>query len=379
MDRVDNSLLLPILLLCPVALLIAAVLTEICRHVALRTGLVDNPDAARFHKTPTPYGGGVAIVLTTLGMTLGGWAALTHAPWETIHPELAQTLAPLAKAMQFQENLLKLGAVLGGGLLLFALGLWDDCKGLSPKTKLLVQAGAAGLLVTADVRMTVFVQHYAVSAVVTILWVVLITNALNLLDNMDGLSGGVSAISALLFCVIAIQNGQILVAAMLAVFAGAALGFLTHNFPPARLFMGDAGSLFCGWWLGSMTVAGTYYPGQGGVYAVCMPLLILAVPLFDTTSVLLLRWRRGKPLFVGDTNHLSHRLVRLGMTTREAILTIYLLCLLLGGAATLLAQVDATGAWIILGLGAGIITLLVLLETAAARQDASANDKTKDS
>jgi UDP-GlcNAc:undecaprenyl-phosphate/decaprenyl-phosphate GlcNAc-1-phosphate transferase len=179
----------------------------------------------------------------------------------------------------------------------------------------------------------------------------------------------VAAIASILFFVVALQGDQFFVAAFLAVFAGALLGFLHYNFAPARLFMGDAGSLFVGFLLGSLTVGCTYYEGRGSLYAVCMPVLILGVPLFDTASVLWIRWRRGAPLWVGDTNHFSHRLVRLGMTRREAVLTIYLLALILGGTATLLRQLNAFGALTILLVALGIIALIVLLENAATRRE----------
>ncbi len=363
-----DPVLAAILLLFGLALVTALVLTPLARRFALRVGLVDNPGERKIHGKVTPYGGGIAIFLTTFGLPVLGFVALRFVDWEAIAPGLAKGLMPYIQALAYSDTQRRFAALLAGGLLVFSLGLYDDMKGLGVAPKLTVQALAALLLVAADVRVTFFIDSYALSVILTVIWVVAVTNAFNLLDNMDGLSAGVAGIASLLFLVIALQGERVFVAGFLVIFAGALLGFLRHNFAPATLFMGDAGSLFVGYVLASLTVLGTYYQGRGSLYSVCMPVLVLGVPLFDTASVLWIRFCSGKPLFQGDTNHLSHRLVRLGMTCREAVLTIYLLGLILGGAATLLRQLDTAGAIVILLIALGIVALIVLLENAAKRQ-----------
>lgn len=361
--------LLPILLifLCVGAFAVALLVTPVVRGIALRCGYVDNPGARKIHQTVTPYGGGVAILVSLFTIGIATTCALLQLRETDSFPAIRRVLGPtLEKALETgtMEQLL---VVLIGASCMFLLGFLDDILNFPALPKLAVQVLIATGVVLGGVRASFFVPNVLLTSAVTVCWLLLVTNAFNLLDNMDGLSAGVAAIASLLLLAVAMQGEALLISGFIGVFAGALLGFLWHNFPPARLFMGDAGSLFVGFILASLTVTGTYYEGRESLYAVTMPLLILGVPLFDTCSVMWLRWRRGKPLFVGDTNHISHRLVRLGMTRREAVLTIYLLGLILGGAATLLRQLSPGGAIIILLIGFGIIALLVLLENAAAR------------
>jgi UDP-GlcNAc:undecaprenyl-phosphate GlcNAc-1-phosphate transferase len=359
------------------AFALAMIVTPLARRLALATGLVDRPGGRKIHHSAKPYGGGIAIFLAVTLLTVGGYLAATLVDWQGVGLPGARALASYP-ALARGETIRRFLALAGAGAIVFVLGLVDDARTVGPRTKLLVQAAAATLLVLGGVRMTLFLAHPLPGALLSILWVVLVTNAFNLLDNMDGLSAGVAAVAALLFLVVALQGGQVFVAAYLAVFAGALLGFLWYNFPPSRLFMGDAGSLYVGFTLAALTLAGTYYEARGSFYAVATPVLVLGVPLFDTLSVLWIRWRRGAPLFLGDTNHISHRFVRLGMTRREAVLTIYLLGLILGGAATLLRQIDVAGAITVFLIGLGIIALIVLLETAAARNRSRAESRRGD-
>src|SRR5262249_27379499 len=158
----------------------------------------------------------------------------------------------------------------------------------------------------------------------------------NLLDHMDGLSGGVAFLSGAAFLVVAIQTGQTLIAAMLVPLLAACLGFLCFNFPPAKIFLGDAGSLFVGFWLSCLTISFTFYESRYPFYTSLVPLAVLAVPLFDTAVVVLIRLFNHKPIFEGDTNHLAHRLTALGMSRKGAVLTVYALTLTAGFSAVLL-------------------------------------------
>lgn len=368
----ENHLFNILLGLFVLALATGLLLTPLARRFALWSGLQDQPGTRKIHAKVIPYGGGIAIFCVTIGLlllTYFGGLYLGRAQWTPSsywHERVKDYLGGLALA----KTRWRLGALVFGGTMVFALGLIDDYRGVSPRVKLLVQGAAAGLLVWSGTTATVFMQAPWIGGAITIIWIVAVTNAFNLLDNMDGLSAGVAAVSGALLLVVALQGEQIFLAAFLVIFIGALLGFLPYNFPPARLFMGDAGSLFIGYILAALTVTGTYYNGRANenLYAVCTPILILGVPLFDTASVICIRLANGKSIFQGDTNHFSHRLVRLGMTRREAVLTIYLLALLLGAAATLLRQLDAAGAVTIFLIGLGLIVLIVLLENAALRR-----------
>ncbi len=377
----SNDWLLPgIIAAGMIAFLLSLGLTPLARSLARRCGYVDHPGERKIHVRLMPYGGGCAICLTVLGLVLGIVELLPRLPAGFLPASLSSFLQPYQGGLALKRAQAALAALTGGGALMFLLGLIDDLYGLSPRFKLLVQFLAAGLLVVCDQRLTVFIDYYWVSVGLTLFWVVLVTNAFNLLDNMDGLSAGVAALAGSLLLVVAMQNGQVFVAAYLAVLVGALAGFMVFNFPPAPLFMGDAGSLFIGYTLAALTVTGTYYQGRGSVYAAALPVLILAVPLFDTCTVMWRRWRAGKPLFVGDANHFSHRLVRLGMSRRQTVLTIYLLTLILGAAATLLTQLNQTGAWTVLLIGLGVLAVISLLESAAEKTAAAPPEsKTPDS
>jgi UDP-GlcNAc:undecaprenyl-phosphate GlcNAc-1-phosphate transferase len=196
-----------------------------------------------------------------------------------------------------------------------------------------------------------------------------VTNAFNLLDHMDGLSSGVALLAGAAFLVVALQTGQGFMAAMIVPLLGACAGFLLFNFPPAKIFLGDAGSLFIGFWMSCLTISFTFYDAHYRLYTYVVPLAVLAVPLFDTSSVLVIRLLRRKPLFEGDTNHLAHRLTALGLSRRGAVLTVYALTLATGISAVLLYFVTERGALLILVqvlLTFGIITLL---EAAGRRHD----------
>jgi len=191
----------------------------------------------------------------------------------------------------------------------------------------------------------------------TTLWFVVIVNAFNFLDNMDGLSAGVAGICLLFITVCGLMAGQVLVPALGCVFLGAVAGFLVFNFPPARIFMGDGGSLVVGYMLATVSVLTTYFHSGAGVppYALAMPLVILAVPLYDFVSVVVIRLREGRNPMKGDQRHFSHRLVERGLSRRFAVLTIYLATATTGLAATLLPGADLRRTITI-----GVIVLLVL-------------------
>jgi UDP-GlcNAc:undecaprenyl-phosphate GlcNAc-1-phosphate transferase len=225
-------------------------------------------------------------------------------------------------------------AIVLGALGMIALGCWDDKHELRPAAKFGVQLSIALLVAAAGVRITLFVHSTLFSYVITVLWILTVTNALNFMDNMNGLCAGLGVIGAGCFAVIAAAAGHYLVASIALVGAGALLGFLPYNFPQASAFLGDAGSHLVGYLLAVLSVLPHFYSRKNPeVFAVFKPLLVLAVPLVDLVWVVILRWRLGRPFYVGDNNHLSHRLVRRGWSRPRAVLFIWFLAAVTGALA----------------------------------------------
>jgi UDP-GlcNAc:undecaprenyl-phosphate GlcNAc-1-phosphate transferase len=251
-------------------------------------------------------------------------------------------------------------------LILFSMGLWDDFKGLGPGFKLCVQLGVALMAAYfADVRVEFFIHDRLATAAMSAVWIVLLINVFNFLDNMDGATTGIAAIVSSILLVSAVASGQILISALALVFIGTLLGFLLFNFPPATIFMGDAGSLVIGFLVAVLSLRTTYYQQSdtGPWYPVLVPLVALAVPLYDFISVMSLRLSQGKNPLVGDTQHFSHRLKRHGLTDRQTALTLYLATLCTGLGATFLYQVNVTGAILIFLQTVMILGLVAIFES----------------
>jgi UDP-GlcNAc:undecaprenyl-phosphate GlcNAc-1-phosphate transferase len=215
--------------------------------------------------------------------------------------------------------------------------------------KLALQMASAVPLILAGITIKSFVPGDWPGAVFTIMWVVLLTNSFNFLDNMNGLSSGIACVCALNFYLISRLGGEYFMMALLAVFIGSLLGFLRFNFPNARLFMGDSGSLFIGYMMAALSIKVTYYEvGVPTQLPVIAPLVVLGVPLFDTASVMFIRWRNRKPFMQGDQNHFSHRLVSLGFSRVRAVMFIWLVTFTVGLSAVNLRHLSWTGAIIAL-------------------------------
>ena len=285
--------------------------TPIARKLAPRLGVMDQPSARKIHTRPMPRLGGVAIYLAFI-------------------------LALLI--FEDRHYISQLVGILTGATLISFCGIWDDRWGLRPLLKLGVgQPLAALILIASGVRVS-FLHHPVLNLLVTVFWVVGITSALNLLDNMDGLSAGVATVASAFFLLLAAMNGQYLVGSLAAALLGACLGFLFYNFNPASIFMGDTGSMFIGFILAAVGIK-LRFPGRMDVVTWMIPVVILGVPIFDTTLVVVSRLRRGlNPITHPGKDHLSHRLVAMGMTQREAVMAIYLICGGLGLVALFLTQ-----------------------------------------
>jgi len=348
------------------ACILALGLTAAVRHAALRWGVLDHPGERKAHGAPMPLMGGVAIVAAFYLVTLGhiaGLALMRQFGMEWIEENLLVFLGTGGKV--------KVAGILAGGLVIFLLGIADDLWTLSPWIKLLGQIAAAMVLVLSDLRLEMFIlTEWWMSAAVTVFWVVMIVNALNFLDNMDGLCAGVAVIAAFSFF-LTVQAEDHLVRLILMIFAGSVGGFLYHNLNPARIFMGDAGSMFIGFILAAVALLGTYHvEGTPSRMAIAAPLLALSVPLFDTISVVYIRWRAGAPIMKGDRRHFSHRLVDLGMSPRQAVEFIYLVAAAVGLGGALLPLLSQEASLIILAQSVGVFLLIVILMNAGqAKKD----------
>jgi UDP-GlcNAc:undecaprenyl-phosphate GlcNAc-1-phosphate transferase len=288
------------------ALIFAIGGTPLARRIAPRLGVIDQPSARKVHLRPIPRLGGIAIFAAVM-------LALVF--------------------LQDRRNFDQFVSILLAATWMSFLGLWDDRWDLPALVKLVGQFLGALFLFLNDVQVALpFLPDWA-NALLTLLWLVGVTNAFNLLDNMDGLSGGVAAIAAAFFVLMSAFSGQYLVGALAAAVLGACVGFLVYNFNPASIIMGDSGALFLGFLLAALGIK-LRFPDNVTFVTWMIPPLVLGVPLFDTALVIISRLRRGlNPLTTPGKDHVSHRLVALNMTPREAVLTLYLV----GGALGMIA------------------------------------------
>lgn len=363
------------------SLVVSAAAAGLVRRYAPRWGLLDRPGHRKVHSTPTPLGGGLAI---WLGMALPLAAgqlllaiATVNAPGEIALPGgwiLPQIVAEHLGGLNQQAP--RLWFLLCCGAALVALGLVDDLRGLHWLLRLLAQTAIALLVVFwwPGWRLSLFLQPLWLTLILSVFWIVGLVNSFNMLDNMDGLSAGVAAIASAMLAAVLLttpspitHQPQLFVAGFLLVLVGSLLGFLCHNRPPARLFMGDAGSYLIGFCLATATSMATFTGGDLPPHTILAPLCILAVPLYDTVTVVWIRLRQGRSPFEGDKSHFSHRLVEMGMTKGQAVLTIYLTTATCGLGGLLLHQVDEQGAWIVILLVICVLTLIAILETAGRK------------
>lgn len=327
-----------VLLAIAVSFAVAMPLAWLARAIGTRLGHLDSAGVPGQVKTASrriPNTGGIAIFWGVAAPMLAVVAAVHYAPGTLtdIAPSAAVHLDGLRS--QSSAALIFLACL----FVLHVVGLIDDRRPLGPWIKLVIMLGCAlAVVLGTDSRMFTLLDARAggggpwLSIIVTVLWIAVVTNAMNFIDNMDGLSAGVATIAGGCFMAATLTGDtpQWFVAGSLALLVGACLGFLVFNFPRragggATIFMGDGGSLVIGFTLAFLTVRTTYYDPQaaGGWYAVLMPLVVLAVPLYDFASVCIIRVRAGRSPFVGDLNHLSHRFERRGLSRRDSVLVIY--------------------------------------------------------
>ncbi len=305
---------------------VAAVALPLWRAWCVRTGLVDDPGHRKIHHEPVPLAGGLAVFTGMLiPILLGALALALHGTDTAAAPALTHGL---------ERRGGQLAMLFGGAAGMVLLGWLDDKFELRPAVKFGGQVLVALAVALSGVRVTLFVPSELFSIVATVLWIVTVTNAFNFMDNMNGLCAGLGAIGAFYLAAKAALAGQYLVAAIGFLTFGALAGFLPYNFPRASAFLGDAGSHLVGFLLSVLAILPHFYSKEHPVaLAVLNPLLILAVVLGDMAWVVVLRWRLGKPVYVGDNNHLSHRLVRRGLSRTRAVLVIWLLAAVTGALA----------------------------------------------
>ncbi|MDZ4848743.1 MAG: MraY family glycosyltransferase [Pirellulaceae bacterium] len=351
------------------AFLISLAAVAWLRSVANRLGLMDKPGLRKIHTTPIPLGGGLGIWAGLVGTFSLGTLVLFFANetyFEGWFPELLQTHRQglLNKSSEIWWLIL-------GGTVLTVLGLVDDRRGLPWQLRLFVEFLVAALVVYwQGLQLTAFIGWPWLTSLLSILWIVALINSFNMLDNMDGLSSGVAAIISSMLAAMLLLNPdpvtrqpQLFVAAMLLILSGSLLGFLKHNWPPAKIFMGDAGSYLVGYWIAISTLLTTYTGYHSShPHAILAPLCALAIPLYDMVSVIWIRLSEGRSPFDGDKRHFSHRLVELGMSKTQAVLTIYLATATCCLAALMLNRTDWLGAIIIVMMVFAMLSLIAVLE-----------------
>lgn len=300
--------------------------TPLAREAAIKFGIVDRPDGKlKVQAEPVPYLGGFAIYLSFL----------------------------FALALSFEFSHEVLGLILGGTIIVM-IGLIDDFGVLTPAQKLLGQMIAVFVLIKSGIYIKLAYLPLSVQLGLTVLWLVGVTNGFNLIDIMDGLSAGVAATAAAMLCIVSILNGREMIAIMSIAMAGSLLGFLRYNYHPAKIYMGDTGSMFVGFMLAALAMNGSYT--KINHVAVVAPVLILGVPIFETFFLVYIRWRRGVPILRGSKDHFALRLRKWRLSVKQTVNTSYAVAFLLGGIALVMTEVSTVPAVIILA-----VTVLMFL------------------
>lgn len=346
---------------------VACMATPVVRRFAPVLGLIDLPGHRKVHVNPTPRGGGIAIFLGLL--IPAAWGVLVNLYDKgAVLPFTEEIRDAFAAASGQQTQLI---AIAAGAAVLFLAGLADDRWNLSWKLRLGLQMGVAAGVALSGVRATIFVDQHWVGFGATVLWILVLTNAMNFLDNMDALSAGIGLIASALFAAILlflVKTPNYLVALPLVLLSGALTGFLVWNRPPASIFMGDCGSNLIGFLLATLTVTGTFYENSGSRHVMLAPLCVMAVPLYDFCTVIFIRISQKRSPFHGDKSHFSHRLVELGLRPSHAVLTIHLTTAMTGLGGVILYKVpDWTGANLVVALIFCVLAVIAILETVGRR------------
>ncbi len=360
----------------------------VVKRIGPAVGLIDKPGFRKIHEIPTPTGGGLGVwlgvILPIAAVTVCA-LGLNNVEAGSVDPEASTVFGvSLSKFPDFfvrhiggfASRLPQLWTLLGLGSILVVLGTIDDRRGLPWQLRLGVEFLVAFAAVACGWRATLFMQFPLITWIVSVFWIVGLVNSFNMLDNMDGLSGGVAAICSFFLAAVAFAfapnpvsgEPQYFLGGFLILLAGALCGFLTLNRPPAKMFMGDGGAYFIGFLLATTTLSITFVGESTPKTAIFVPVCILAVPLYDTISVITIRLHNHVSPFVGDKNHYSHRLVALGLSKPQAVATIFLTTAICATGAFFLYQVNLASAVLVFVQTALILTLIAILEFAARKK-----------
>ncbi len=326
-----------------ISFLIVVFLTPYVKKLAIRLKAVDVPKSARkIHHTTMPRMGGLAIFIAFVFCVV--------------------IFIPLRKEV--------IGLLLGSTFIV-AMGILDDIKELSSKVKLAGQVVAAVILYASGVKIEwltspfggmLYMGHF--SFFLTVFWIVGITNTINFIDGLDGLASGVSSIISFTILVIAIRDGNHAVALMMAAVMGGTLGFLPYNFNPAKIFMGDTGSLFLGYILAGVSVMGAY---KNATILLTFSIFALGLPIFDTAFAIIRRFVHGKPIMEADRGHMHHRLLDMGFSQRQAVVILYLISASFGVIAILLDYLDQSRVWTMIASGLFLIFVIIIIYVLIAK------------
>ncbi len=316
------------------AILTTLLITPLSIIVAQRFHLVDDPNSAphKVHQNPMPRGGGIAIAISVLALSLtSGKFALSD-----------------------------VRAIFVAACIILIFGIWDDIKGLSASWKFLGQFLAASILIWQGISIQMF-GHPIPNIVMTIFWIAGITNAFNLVDSMDGLAVGLAAIASTFFLFVTIDAKQLHLTYISATLLGSCIGMFYYNTTPAKTFLGDSGAQFLGFMLATLAMAYTP-PGLPQPSSWFVPILLLGIPIFDTTFVVISRWRRGLPFYKAGQDHVYHRLTQMGMSPAQAVVTMHVGALLVGSLAFVALPLSPILANLLFGLAllGGLIILIIL-------------------
>lgn len=376
----------PVVILLPAAFIVSVILTGFLIRLGHGLGAMDSPGAPGHIKSVRriPNIGGIAIAWPLIISLIVG-VILVNTCWGFLISIVPALDSYESRLDQTTPTILAFAI---GLLILHVIGFLDDRRSIGAWPKLFVQLAIAAVLsVWFDVRLLRMVDDFigigpVPSILITVVWIVVITNAINFMDNMDGLAGGVSAIAGLFLMAAAILNEQWFIAATLAVLVGSIMGFLVYNINPAKIFMGDGGSLVIGFALAVLVARTTFYnPAEQGTglgtgwYGIFMPLAILAVPLYDLVTVSVLRISQGRSPLVGDQQHYSHRLVMRGLSRRGAVFMIWGIAAIIGISGVFLAHLAP---WQAILVGVQILLMLILLgvlEHASRRSSGGHSDE----
>lgn len=346
----------PFLVAGTVGLVIAYVLTPAVVWLATQMGVLDRPGGRHIHRVPVPRLGGIAIYLAFVAAVFVGLPVERpiHVAFEA---QRITVVIPYLPAIDRPIVALLLGATL-----ITLVGILDDIRGTRPIIKLIGQIAAAAVLLPFGVGMDVLTNPLGgmffvgpLGAIVTVVWIVALCNVMNLIDGVDGLASGIATIAGATLLVASYHRGDVGTAILAAALAGGALGFLPYNFNPARIFLGDTGSMLLGYLLGALSVLGTYKSYTA--LSLLVALAALGVPVTDTALAIVRRWRNRRPIFEADTQHLHHRLLQRGLSPRQTAAVLYLVTGILSAGALMVSGVGRFPIIAVLGL---LLALLAL-------------------